>query len=138
MASSCRSGRDKSRALPTSPITRESTAGIPNSVMDGLPSEQQTGQHRVDLSDLVSLIGLEPFAGTVDAGPVAVPDLLVPVTRSNEQVVIPVRMTGNEYCHGFRFVKARQIEEVRVLAKLVGHVVVANRSRSPRGLWRCH
>ena len=94
--------------------------------MDGFPSEQQTGQHRVDLSNFVRLIGLKPLPGAVDAGPVARPNLLVPVTGSNEQVVIPVRVSGNQYCQGLRFVKASQIEEVRVLAEFVGDVVVAD------------
>ena len=85
---------------------------IPDSIMDGLPSEEQAGQHRVDLSEFVRLIGLKPLASTIDAGPIARPNFLVPVTGPNEQVVIPVGVSGNQHGQGLRFVKAGQVEEV--------------------------
>ncbi len=98
----------------------------------GGSADEAPRQFLVERGDGICRVGAVDLAGPLHAGAVAVPDLLLSVSRPHEEHEPLVRAGRIDHRDGVRLPEPRQEPEVGVLAKLVVDVVVANDLRRRR------
>jgi hypothetical protein len=81
---------------------------------------QFPGQLRKGIGGIRPILGL----GSLDSGPVAIPDLHVPVSRPHEEDIPLLCVAGIDHRNGVRLIKAGQEVEVAVLTERMIDIVV--------------